>query len=456
MLPIKIKKTVIIAGYNCNNHCRFCIDANKRNLPEKSTQQIIFEMIEARRRGRTYLEIIGGEQTIRSDFIYLIEMAKKIGFETILMSTNGRMLAYTDFAQKLIKAGITSIIFSIHGHNAQLHDSLTQVEGSFSQLLKGIENVKKLGFKNIGSNTTIVRQNYKSLPEIGRFIFGLGIRNAEFIFVDSSQGGAYDNFKELVPRISEAAPYIRQCLNIGKDNKVEHWHIRYVPLCYFMGYESQISELYEARYFQTEHLAPDFKNFDVENSRAEIARVKILRCEDCIYYNYCEGIWKDYITHYGDKELQPKKIDQWLKLNEIPVLEADIKLEKINPYTKHPKNLFTPHQKAPPVKAGMNGMRAGFAPQNPEKKDATAVKPGSFTGSIYSESKESHLWAIRDIKQKICLGKNMTPVIVKKSNHNKYDLIDGFCRYMAFKELGCEMIRCKIMPKNIKFSLDII
>lgn len=85
-----------------------------------------------------------------------------------------------------------------------------------------------------------------------------------FIFVDPVSGGAHDNFKELVPKISEAAPYIRECLDIGKNNSAHHWHIRYVPICYFVGYERQISELYEVKHFQTEHLAPDFKNFAVE------------------------------------------------------------------------------------------------------------------------------------------------------------------------------------------------
>ena len=36
----KIKKTVIIAGYECNNNCVFCININKRNLVKKSTGEI--------------------------------------------------------------------------------------------------------------------------------------------------------------------------------------------------------------------------------------------------------------------------------------------------------------------------------------------------------------------------------------------------------------------------------
>jgi hypothetical protein len=40
---------------------------------------------------------------------------------------------------------------------------------------------------------------------------------------------------------------------------------------------------------------------------------------------------------------------------------------------------FTPRQKAPPVKTGMNGAGSGFAQANPAGKEATPVKAWSFT-----------------------------------------------------------------------------
>ena len=298
-----IKKTVIFTTYQCNNQCIFCINAERRNTPGESTEKIKNEMVEARKRGATYLELIGGEFNILPDAIPMVRFAKSLGFKTIMMATNGRMFSYLDFTRKMIKAGLTDIVFSIHGHTAELHDKLTQSPGSFNQLLQGLSNFKKLKFKNIGSNTTIVKQNYKVLPEIGSFIFNLGIRNSEFIFVDPNHGGAKINFEKLVPRISEAAPYIRKTLDMGK--KTSHWHVRYVPLCYFENYLDQISEIYEIKQFHTEHIAPDFKNFSVEESRALIGREKTNRCKKCRLYDQCEGIWKTYLDHYGDKELKP-------------------------------------------------------------------------------------------------------------------------------------------------------
>lgn len=302
---LKINKTVIIADYTCNNNCLFCIDSEKRSILPKSTNTIIREMKEARQRNNTYLELIGGELTLREDIFLIINCAKKLRFDTIAMATNGRMFAYMAFAKKIIEAGLTHIIFSIHGHTHELHDSLTQAKGSLKQLLEGVKNLKTLHFKQIGTNTTIVKQNYRFLPKIGKFIKKLSIKNAEFIFVDPTYGGAKSRFEELVPRISDMAPYAHACLDLYKNSGASHWHIRYVPLCYFLEYKDQISELHEQRTFKTEHLAPDFRNFDVEGTRGLIGRIKPPKCKICKKFDLCEGIWREYYNHFGDGELKP-------------------------------------------------------------------------------------------------------------------------------------------------------
>ncbi len=305
-----IHKTVIFTGYKCNNNCIFCMEANKRNLPVRSTEEIKQEMVAARSRGSNYLELIGGETSIRTDFIELIKFASSLKFSTVMIASNGRMFSYEKIAEDALLAGLNSIVFSIHGHNAEIHDSLTRSPGSFDQLIVGIKNIyrisKKLGLNvEIGSNTCIVKPNYKYLPEIGSLIESFNITNSEFIFVDCNEGGAFNNFDDLVPRISEIAPYARSCLDMGKEKG--HWHIRYVPLCYFPDHSNQISELHEVSTFKTEHIAQDFINLDVEKSRKEIGRMKIERCKECVLVNHCEGIWKKYIDKYGDKELQPVK-----------------------------------------------------------------------------------------------------------------------------------------------------
>jgi MoaA/NifB/PqqE/SkfB family radical SAM enzyme len=298
----KTRKTVIFTGYSCNNNCVFCCHSHKRNGKlERTTDEILKDIHEARSLGSTYLEIIGGEPTIRKDFIRIVTFAKTLGFSTIMIATNGRMLSYKTYTESIIEAGINHIVFSIHGHNAEIHDLLTGAKGSFDQLLMGIENVKYSGLNHIGSNTTIVKQNYQHLPEIGNLIKSLGIQNSEFIFVDPTHGAPNEKFDELVPGYDEVALKVNNLLQFGKENSISHWDIRYYLLCKIdKQFFNQVSELNENKNFLTEHRAPDFYNNDASGSRMKETRTTALPyCEDCIHKIICEGPWVEYVKHRG-------------------------------------------------------------------------------------------------------------------------------------------------------------
>ena len=317
MKDLSFRKVVLVPGYQCNNRCVFCINTGKRALPPRASAEMRLEIKAAAARGCNYLEFAGGENTIRPDFCALVRCARKAGFKKIAVATNGRMFSYPAFAEAALAAGLTEIIFSIHGHNAALHDGLTGVPGSFLQLLRGIENIRKLFKGTVATNTAITRRNFRSLPEIGAFIDGFGFRNSEFIYADPTYGGVKDNFAELMPRISECAPYMRACLDLAAGWPAEgglkqfgyNWSVRYVPLCYFREYYPyQVSEAREVLlYSNVQHVAPDYVNLDAIKGRRELGRSKPAKCLRCALYNECEGIWREYLAVYGDGELKPLK-----------------------------------------------------------------------------------------------------------------------------------------------------
>lgn len=301
------RKIVIFTGYKCNNNCLFCVNADKRNLSEKTTSEIATEIYRAKNLGADVVEIIGGESTIRGDFFHLVRVAKKIGIPEVLAATNGRVFSRMETARLAVKSGIDGIIFSLHGHNPRTHDGLTRSPGSFSELIKGMGNLRKLGFFKINGNTTVVRQNMRHLMKIGSVYRKYGVKNVEFIFVDPTYGGAKKRFGELVPMISECAPRMRRVLDEGESAGYGQWKARYVPLCHFKNHLAHISDINERMLFSTVHWAPDFENRDVAASRQTVSRVKTERCRGCRLFNACEGIWKEYIAHYGDGELKAVK-----------------------------------------------------------------------------------------------------------------------------------------------------
>lgn len=303
----KRRKLVIFTGYACNNNCVFCINADKRKIRPKTTQEILREIYACSKKGVEILELIGGETTIRDDFFSLLAAAKKIGIKETIIATNGRMFSDLSFAKKALESGLGAVIFSVHGSDKKIHDMLTCVPGSFFQLKKGIENFKKLGFSKVNGNTTVVKQNMRDLPKIADFYVSKGIRNVEYIFVDPNYGGAKNNFNKYVPKISAAAVFMKKAIDIGLKAGFDQWKARYVPLCHFRGYFDHISEINERKLFFVEHSAPDFVNKDVLTSRRKAGRKKTRRCFGCSVYAICEGLWKEYLAVYGDSELKPIK-----------------------------------------------------------------------------------------------------------------------------------------------------
>lgn len=300
-------KIVLFTGYACSNRCVFCIAADKRSLPGRTTEELLTSVYCAKKQGAEILEIIGGEATIRPDFPALVRAAKKLGISQVACATNGRAFSDPALARAVVSAGIDSLIFSIHGPSAAVHDALTAAPGSFAELRRGLLNLKRLGFTRIGGNTTVVKGNMRSLPGLARLYIGLGIKTVEYIFVDPNHGGARNDFYRLTPRISAAAPYMRRALRLGLASGFDQWKVRYVPLCHFKGYEEQISEMNELALFRTEHWAPDFKNTDAAGSRREVGRRRTAACKGCARRDDCEGLWVEYLDRYGDGELKPIK-----------------------------------------------------------------------------------------------------------------------------------------------------
>jgi radical SAM protein with 4Fe4S-binding SPASM domain len=294
------KRVDIKVGFLCNNNCKFCVQAHNRHLGNKTTEQIKQELLEAR---KTCSEVVftGGEPTIRPDILELVSYAKKLGFKTIQIQTNGRMLAYKKFCERLIDAGATEFSPALHGHIPELHDSLTRSKGSFFQTIKGIKNLRELG-QFILTNTVVVKQNYRFLEQISRLLLQLKVNQYQLAFVHPI-GNAYTNYNEVVPRMSDAAPYIKKALQIGIDAGINVM-VEAVPYCMMQNYEEYLSEHYIP---ETQIRGLNYFTDNWDDVRRLEGKNKFLQCVSCKYVFRCEGPWKEYPERYGSKEFIPVK-----------------------------------------------------------------------------------------------------------------------------------------------------
>lgn len=298
-------KTAILLGYKCNNNCLFCYAGNKKDMPAMSTEEAKKQLKAAAERGSSFVDFLGGEPTIRKDLPELISLAKDLGFNTISLTTNGRMFSKKEYAEKLVKAGLNSAVFSIHGHTAKLHDYLSNTQNAFDQCIEGFKNIRSLSDEiYICTNTVVVKPNIKFLPEIAEQNASLGTNAMEFVF-PHPRGNAYENFEELVPYLEELIDIVPKTVRVGVSHGIEHCWFRYVPICYMYSFIIYLSEYMTRNTLEEEHIGPEFEDLKVEENRAHHGRVKGPQCYGCKYYNVCEGIFKEYAEKRGFEELVP-------------------------------------------------------------------------------------------------------------------------------------------------------
>ncbi len=288
-------------GFQCNNRCEFCVQGDKRNEYPDKTTDVLKSIIDEEREHADEIVFTGGEVTIRKDLPELVAHASKAGFRVIQIQTNGRMLAVDRALDKLIEAGATEFSPAVHGHNAAIHDELTRAPGAFRQTVKGIHNVRKRGLPVL-MNSVITQANYRFLPDMARLFVKLDVSQYQFAFVHAL-GTAGDNFDTIVPKLSEAQPYVLASLEIGRQAGIPCM-TEAIPLCFLPGYES----------FAAEWIIPDTRIVDAEwvidsftDQRLAEGKLKGEVCKDCDLNSVCEGPWREYPEHLGWDEFKPVK-----------------------------------------------------------------------------------------------------------------------------------------------------
>ena len=112
--------------------------------------------------GSEYIQIAGGEPTLREDFFDIIRMAKEVGFSHIQIHTNGLRLAENiDYCQRLKEEKVNSIYLSF--------DGITNTTNPLIDIHKKVlENLRKVDL-NIVLVPSLIEKNVQESGKIVRF-----------------------------------------------------------------------------------------------------------------------------------------------------------------------------------------------------------------------------------------------------------------------------------------------
>ena len=244
----------------CNSNCVMCpspdFSRKRGNSMEIEDLITIASHIPS---DTAHITVTGGEPFMIGKSIFrLFDYCKEKFINTeFLILTNARIFAVNEYCE-LLKHSIplhSMVGVPIHGSCAEIHDSLTRVDGSFKQTMIGLQRLHSLGIP-IEIRVVVCKANLKDLETIARLI------SSQFNKVDhvsimamEMTGNAFLNADMLWVPYRESFKYIRPAINLlinaGIDvrlynyplctvepenrlicaKSISSWKIRYTPKC---------------------------------------------------------------------------------------------------------------------------------------------------------------------------------------------------------------------------------
>jgi len=282
-------------GYSCNNNCVFCMESDRdarykklKDISEDKICRILDEKINLNK-----VIFTSGEPTLNPNLINYIKLAKVKGYQTIGLVTNGRRLSYKKYAASLLVNGMNEVIISIHSTQESIHEALTRTKGSFKESWQGLLNMDSL--KKIYDFKLYVSLvlNKLNLDHIDEDIKTFSKFDIDFLILNTMQPCGRGNNKSLIPQYIEIVNKIKI---IQKNNIPQlNYSVIDMPLCVGALIKDNLGNVELCHIKESgKYLYSPLKH-----------KMKRKECRLCRYDYVCEGVWKNYIKHYGWEEFHP-------------------------------------------------------------------------------------------------------------------------------------------------------
>lgn len=152
-------------------HCRRLDVALELAKQDMTTEQGIAFIDSLAACAKPILIFSGGEPLFRKDLFTRARYAKNAGLTTAL-ATNGTLIDET-IADQIAAAGFERVAISIDGANAETHDRLRGLPGSFARAIHVFLNLKRVGM-SMQINCTLARHNLAEREKLYELALTLG------------------------------------------------------------------------------------------------------------------------------------------------------------------------------------------------------------------------------------------------------------------------------------------
>jgi MoaA/NifB/PqqE/SkfB family radical SAM enzyme len=305
-------------GHMCNNRCVFCVSGQRTQMREAfplEADPILRSIREQHAAGMRKLTILGGEPTIQPKFMEIMREAVAMGFEEIVLFTNGVKTARLSFLDEILALGGNfTFRFSFQGANKDAHERTTKKEGSFDRLHQSLKNARLRG-QRITVNMCVVRSNYESVADFPSLLLPFDAKQLHLDMVRPLDAGVRTEaeFREMIPHYSDMVPYLERMVagfpegfdvNIG--NLPYCVAPRLAPWIHHDGERTMTVSI--------DHQDAVSQAWDKYETKKR-DKLKREDCRRCVFDGQCSGIFETYRDFYGMSELVPVTPEKLLEVD---------------------------------------------------------------------------------------------------------------------------------------------
>lgn len=198
--------------FRCNLRCVHCMIEDTMDRLQATPDAVLDRVCdEQAATGRWKgLVLTGSEITLRRDLDRIAAQAKRAGFAHVRIQTHGMHLGRTDYADRLVEAGIDEFFVSVAGSDRATHDAITQVPGAWDKMMAGLAHLDRYDHVRILTNSVVTTRSYTLLPGMVAALGHLR-RLVQMEFWNYFPMAERDE-KGLLARNADILPYLRRAI----------------------------------------------------------------------------------------------------------------------------------------------------------------------------------------------------------------------------------------------------
>lgn len=310
----------------CNNRCVFCVSGQRTAMREAfpiEAAPVLEKLREGRALGMRKVTLLGGEPTLQPGFFDVVRGAVAMGFEEVVLFTNGVKTARMQFVDEVLETGGNFIWrLSFQGATALSHERTTKKLGSFMRLRDTMVNLRVRG-QRITVNMCVVRSNFASVAEFPALLLPFGVEQLHLDMVRPLDAGvrAEDEMRDMLPRYGDMVPSLTAMIEgFERARPGFDVNIGNLPYCIAPALAPWIHHDGESTFTvavdDRDQLSEAWDKYQVKRRD----KLKLKSCATCVFDGQCSGVFETYARHHGTDELVPVTVER------LAVLDPDRRL----------------------------------------------------------------------------------------------------------------------------------